>query len=221
MSIKFETILVRNFITLINVRRNKYSVLIGLVFFTSCATIKDSRMDRKEALAGSAAPKSILDSMVLLKVKYFSFDKKIHSGQLVVNSCLASDVRDIFRELRKEKFPIKKVVPIVAYNWSDDSSMAANNTTCFNYRLVARTNHLSNHSFGRAIDINPRSNPAVHPEGFTEPPNSVYDTTQLGVFFNSAKFINYVQAKGWTWGGSSTWFGFKAYFDFQHFQKLN
>ena len=47
------------------------------------------------------------------------------------------------------------------YGADDKCSMEANNTSCFNYRFVAGSKVLSNHSRGRAVDINPLYNPCV------------------------------------------------------------
>ena len=47
------------------------------------------------------------------------------------------------------------------YEGDDDRSMAANNTSGFNRRPVAGTDRWSEHSYGRAIDLNPVQNPYV------------------------------------------------------------
>ena len=65
------------------------------------------------------------------------------------------------------------------FNGSDELSMAANNSSCFNFRPIAGTKTLSMHSYGLAIDINPVQNPfivikdrfqkvIVHPKQATE-----------------------------------------------------
>ncbi len=45
-------------------------------------------------------------------------------------------VKQIFDEIEATGYPITKVVPIVAYEWDDDASIADNNTSAFNYRHV-------------------------------------------------------------------------------------
>jgi peptidoglycan LD-endopeptidase CwlK len=177
-------------------------------------------MSLQQALIGTKAPKEILDSLTILNVKYYSFDKKIHKGQIVINTAVKNDVRKLFREAKKMKFPIKKVVPIVKYNWDDNSSMDDNNTSSFNYRLVAHTTRVSNHSFGRAIDINPFINPAVHPDGLMEPKSALYDPNAIGTLNPNNKLVKLMLSLGWEWGGSSNWFKLKGYQDYQHIQKL-
>src|ERR1035437_3216863 len=127
-----------------------------LLFWTnSCSVIIDSNISLQQALVGTKAPQKIIDSLTMVNVDYYSFDKRIHRGQIVINKVVEADVKKLFYEAKKIKFPINKMIPIVRYNWSDDASMNDNNTSSFNYRLVARTTRISNHSFGRAIDINP------------------------------------------------------------------
>lgn len=46
--------------------------------------------------------------------------------------------------------------PIENFKGDDDASMVANNTSAFNCRFITgKTGVYSNHSWGRAIDINP------------------------------------------------------------------
>ena len=203
----------------------KYLVLVATAtysffFAASCRIIVDSKMTRAQSLAGSKAPQEILDSMILMNVRYHSFDNKMHKGQIVVNRELKGDVKKLFAKSRKMQFPINKVVPVVKYNWSDDSSMRDNNTSCFNYRLVARTNRPSNHSWGRAIDINPYTNPAVHPEGYTEPAGVAYDPKARGALNGQNELIVLMLSLGWEWGGGAHWLEVKGYQDYQHIQKL-
>ena len=54
------------------------------------------------------------------------------------------------------------MVLVDEYDADDNASMADNNSSSFNYRVVEGTTHLSKHSQGLAIDINPRYNPYIH-----------------------------------------------------------
>ncbi len=47
--------------------------------------IVDSGITFEEAIAGTEAPKSILDELVLLDVLYKSVDNKLHQGQILTN----------------------------------------------------------------------------------------------------------------------------------------
>jgi len=71
--------------------------------------------------------------------------------------------------------PLKKLLLIDEYGGDDDLAVADNNTSCFNYRVVAGSTKLSRHALGLAIDINPFYNPYVtYPDGVkhSSPPGS-------------------------------------------------
>lgn len=183
---------------------------------TNNEIIIDSQMTFKEAIQGTKAPQNIIDSLKIVNVDYYSFDNKIHRGQLVINKLLEKDIIYLFELIKSNKFPIKSVIPIVKYGWSDDSSMNANNTSAFNFRLVSNSNRPSNHSWGRAIDINPFINPAVHKDGRVEPVGANYNPKSKGSINLKSKIVTEMIKKGWEWGGS--WINLK---DYQHLQKLH
>ena len=58
--------------------------------------ITDCNYTFDEAIAGSDAPQHIIDQLVLLNVRYYSTDQKIHKGQIVVNQKIANEVIEIF-----------------------------------------------------------------------------------------------------------------------------
>ncbi len=176
--------------------------------------ILDSRMTRVEALAGTTAPQTVIEVLRLLEVSYFSFDGRLHRGQLLLHEAVAPDVREIFRLIEAIRFPVAKVVPIVRYQWSDAASMADNNTSAFNYRTVAGSDRPSHHASGRAIDINPFQNPAVYGNGRIEPPGAVYDPGGTGAFSAASPILPAFLIRGWQWGA-----GFKSVKDYHHFQK--
>ena len=168
-------------------------------------------MSLEEALAGVDIPEKIKKTLVLIDVLYISFDGLIHKGQLVVHESIAGEIKEIFSKLLDREFPIKQAIPAAAYNWDDDASMAANNTSAFNYRLVHGTEELSNHSYGLAIDINPAQNPYVRRGGQVMPPGSSYDVSKPGTL--TPEIVSLFKTHGWEWGGD--W----ERKDWQHFQK--
>jgi len=159
-------------------------------------------------------PDSIISQMTLLNVEYFGFDSLIHQGQIIVHHTVADEISLIFKELLIEKFPIEKIIPSVYYNWNDDLSMQDNNTSSFNYRVVANSNRLSSHALGLAVDINPRINPYIDRYGKTYPSNGTYNISQQGTITDSSKCFKIFRKYGWKWGGH--WRYSK---DYQHFSK--
>jgi len=176
--------------------------------------IIDSDLTFEEAIDGTKAPDSVIKNLVLLNIKYTSFDGKIHQGQLVVHKDLAEEVKEIFEFMLKEKFPIAKMIPIVKYGWSDEESMEDNNTSAFNYRFIAGTTRLSNHSFGRAIDINPFFNPVIYPDGRKVPGKAKYEADKPGRLHENHIVVKEFKRLGWRWGGN-----FSKYSDLHHFDK--
>ena len=184
--------------------------------------VVDSAMTAMEAFEGLAAtcPAAIRDRQVIVPVVYWGFDNKEHQGQVVTDRDLAADLAAIFAVARREKFPIRTVIPISAPQfrqagtWSDDLSMAADNTSCFNYRPITGGKTLSNHALGRAIDINPFDNPYI--KGATVlPPGSKYDPSQPGTLTEDHPVTRAFLDRGWDWGGH-----WKSLKDYQHFEKV-
>lgn len=167
-----------------------------------------------EAVAGSSAPREVIDTLALVEVPYCSESGAISRGQLVVHRALVSEVVHIFQAVCENKFPIQSIVPIVAYNWDDEESMVANNSSAFNYRLVAGTSRLSNHSNGRAIDINPVYNPYMRQDGLVLPPGATYDPGRPGTIVRGGILHALFSEHGWEWGG-----GWPDRKDYHHFQK--
>lgn len=176
--------------------------------------IQDCNYKLEEAFNGSLATNEIKNNLTLVDVYYYSFDEKIHKGQIVIHRLLAKDIIEIFDLILLNKFPIAKVIPIVSYNWSDDLSMNDNNTSCFNYRLVAGTNKISNHAYGLAIDINPKLNPYIKGSSIS-PEGAKYDSKIPGTILPDSFLVKEFKKRGWTWGGDWT-----TRKDYQHFEKI-
>lgn len=179
--------------------------------------IVDSSMAFPEAVKGSVAPDNIINSLRLLDVQYWGFDKKLHQGQIVVYYAHANDIKQIFNELLKIKYPIEKMLPIVAYGWDDHASIRDNNTSAFNYRKVFGTDKVSAHSYGWAIDINPRINPYITEAGEVQPHGPAYDPLAPGAIVDGGPVVTLFAERGWQWGGH--WRKDYGYVDYQHFYK--
>jgi hypothetical protein len=134
-------------------------------------------------------------------------------GQLVVHRELEREVREIFREILLARFPLETMIPVVAFGWSDEASMEANNCSAFNYRLKVGKNNLSAHATGRAIDINPRQNPYIRGD-LTLPPGAQYNVDAPGTLLANGAVVRAFESRGWTWGGRWT-----TLLDYHHFEK--
>ena len=168
-----------------------------------------------DALGGLAIPPEIRGTLALIDVPYLSFEQRDCTGQLVIHADLAHEVAILFIELYKLKFPISKMVPIAAYGWDDEASMADNNPSAFNYRCIVGSDVLSNHSLGRAIDINPLQNPYYARNGNIYPPHAVHDLSIPGTLYADSDIVALFKGRGWTWLGDR-----EDYKDYQHFEKV-
>lgn len=156
-----------------------------------------------------------------VRVLHWGFDEKTHLGELIVNKAIAQDVIDIFKELYEIKYPIEKMVLVDEYDADDNKSMADNNTSAFNFRVIDGTNTISQHGYGLAIDINPLYNPyvrKVNKKTVVTPENGKkYADRNLDCEYYIKKNDPCYKAfisRGFTWGGE--WKNSK---DYQHFQK--
>ncbi len=157
-----------------------------------------------------------------VRVLHYNLRGEICIGELVCDKGISGDLVDIFRKLFNAKYPIERMVLIDNYGADDKCSMEANNTSCFNYRFVAGSKVLSNHSRGRAVDINPLYNPCV-----AKRRNGTVsvDPEKGWRYADRSKSFSYKIEKGdlcyrlfiehgFTWGGN-----WRTKKDYQHFEK--
>lgn len=156
-------------------------------------------------------------SLRLLTLAHWDFRGAVTSGQLVVAAVVADELTAIFAELFVQRFPIERMIPIDAYGGDDNASMAANNTSCFNFRNVAGTDQLSKHAFGIAIDINPVQNPMVIGPDVYPPAGAAFldrAGSHPGLITRPGPVVELFDAHGWEWGGD--WSPMK---DYHHFTR--
>lgn len=155
--------------------------------------------------------------LTMLRVSYWDFSGKPRNGEIIINRAVADDLEWIFGRLFDHGFLIEKMSPVENYNGSDNASMDANNTSAFNCRdVTGQPGKYSNHSWGRAIDINPLTNPMIL-HGKPLPPEGARYTDRTaahpGSILAGSFIVKLFEQRGWTWGG--TW----ANPDYQHFEK--
>jgi hypothetical protein len=183
--------------------------------------IIDCAMTEAEAFDGldPDCPAEILGRQKIIVVRYYSFDGLLHCGQLVIDQELEDDVQHVFGLALEGRFPIHCVVPISHPRfrkhgrWDDGLSMAANNTSAFNYRPVTGASRLSMHAHGRAIDINPLQNPYLNGE-VALPGGARYDMSAPGTLTANHPLVQAFRSRGWQWGGD-----WQMPRDYQHFEK--
>lgn len=153
-----------------------------------------------------------------LIVPHWGTDSMIHIGEMVANVAIADELLDIFRELFQHRYPIERMRLIDDYDGDDQASMAANNTSCFNYRRISGLSKLSRHATGMAVDINPLYNPYVRRDGTIEPAQAAPYADRNRAFpmkiTRTDPAFKAFRARGYRWGGN-----WRTRKDYQHFQK--
>ncbi len=156
----------------------------------------------------------------LVTVNHWGFDGYRYRGELVLNASTARAAAGAFTELYHLRFPVRRMVRPDAFGLGpalgadDYASMAADNTSGFNYRYVdgrERQRVLSPHAYGNAIDINTWENPYEGPSGVL--PDHFYLHRlggARGLFLPGSAATRALTRRGFAWGAS--------YGDFQHFQ---
>ena len=159
-----------------------------------------------------------LSELRYLRLSYVDFDGEPQTGEMVCNAAIAKDLLEIFQALYEAEYPICSILLVDEFGGSDDESMKADNTSCFNFRTVPGSKNLSRHAFGMAVDVNPLENPYINRSGVVMPAEGQPYVDRSRDFAHKIDrddlccrlFLEH----GFTWGGS--WSDRK---DYQHFEK--
>jgi poly-gamma-glutamate synthesis protein (capsule biosynthesis protein) len=101
-------------------------------------------------------------------------------------------------------FPIRQMRLVDDFGASDDASMAADNSSAFNFRVVAGTQVLSQHARGRAIDLNPIENPWRKPDRIEPAAGAAFADRSVirpGMIVRPGPVVAVLDELGWEWGG--------------------
>ena len=176
-----------------------------------------------ERMRGKSYPEDCpveLSELRYLRLSYKDIDGNSHEGEMVCNASIADKLVEIFRTLYENDYPIEHMSLVDDYDADDETSMSANNTSCFNFRYISGTKKISKHGEGLAVDINPRYNPYVKEKDgsiHVEPVSGAAYTDRALEFDykideNDLAYKLFTEA-GFTWGGS-----WKSVKDYQHFE---
>lgn len=185
------------------------------VFFSQ--PIPEAVKDRMQGKSMPEKARISYDELRYLTLFYYDFEGKTQQGEMVCNKAIAHDLLCIFRTLFAEAYPINSIRLVDDFDASDEASMQANNSSCFNYRTIAGSWRLSQHAFGMAVDINPLQNPCVRG-------TRIRPSTAIDYVDRSKNFPHKIDEKdfckktfdsfGFRWGGH--WRSVK---DYQHFER--
>ena len=197
-------------------------------YFTSSIIERDSEIfDRINGKSYRDNDDIALENLRYLTIPYYNFEQQVILGEMIVNKDIQEDILNIFKELFNNKYEINSIKLIDDYwqdgcsgNIADNNSIEDNNTSCFCYRPVTGGESISNHGYGRAIDINPQQNPYVeNGQNSHRNADEYVNNRYVGephVIVASDEDICYstFTKYGFTWGGNWT-----NPIDYQHFEK--
>ena len=176
-----------------------------------------------------------IEDLRYLKLKYRNLNGEEKNGEMLINSEIAQEVLEIFKELYGKEFPIAKMELIERDEYklddkgsNDEKSMSANNTSALRIseNVSARKPW---HALGMAIDINPMFNPCKYPnakdseEQFVPQNAKEYlenrcsideNNKETGIIDKDSICYKIFEKYGWEWGGN-----WDDPVDLHHFQK--
>ncbi|HUQ06160.1 MAG TPA: M15 family metallopeptidase [Kofleriaceae bacterium] len=145
-------------------------------------------------------------ALACVVVRHVDMAGRAAEGEIVVARGLAAETVALFGRLYAIGFPLSRVELVDAHDADDDRSMAADNTSAFNFRVIAGTSVLSQHALGVAIDLNPVENPMIWPGGerFVPPGGADFlDRRRVrpGMIVRPGPVTAIFDELGWEWGG--------------------
>jgi len=151
-----------------------------------------------------------------VRADHWDFDNRRHQGEVIVHADAARGIVHVLRELWQARFPIERMEPINTYA-GPDAAVATNFTTALNCRSVrGQPGVWSEHSYGRAIDINPVRNPYIASSGVILPtgaePYADRSRRAAGMIRRGDVVVRAFASIGWEWGGE-----WANPVDYQHF----
>ena len=140
-----------------------------------------------------------------LTMSFVGFDRRVHTGEMLVNRSAAADVVTVFRRLYESGWPIEEMRITSAAELAAKPTGDGNNTSAFACRPVRGTlSTWSQHAYGLAVDVDPFHNPYV--DGRTVLPElarSYADRSpnRPGVITAQSPPVLAFRSVGWGWGG--------------------
>lgn len=158
------------------------------------------------------------DELRWVRLSFWGFDGRRHTGELLVNASVAGDVVSVFGKLFRARYPIEEMRITRLDELDAPPTGDGNNTGAFACRPTVGQTTFSQHAYGLAIDVNPFQNPYEKGDGpdrlvLPELASSYLDRDgREGVIHDGDPVVRAFAAIGWEWGGD--WRSLK---DYQHF----
>lgn len=142
------------------------------------------------------------DELRWVRVTFWGFDGRTHTGELLVHADAAQAIAAGFARLHERRFPIEEMRIATQADLDAPPTGDGNNTTAFVCRPTRGATSWSEHALGRAVDVNPFHNPYVKgdvvlPELATAYVDRGWHRPGMLTSDDVAGFLEL----GWGWGG--------------------
>lgn len=148
-----------------------------------------------------------LGQLRYLRLTFWGFDGRPHTGEMLVHRDAATSIVDVFRQLYAARFPIEEMRAVTPAELDAPATGDGNNTTAFVCRPTRGSSRWSQHAYGLAVDVNPFHNPyergdLVLPELASAYTDRAWE--RPGMVLSDGPVVEAFDAIGWGWGGDWT-----------------
>lgn len=155
--------------------------------------------------------------LAYVTVSFWGFDRRPHTGELIVHRSAARDIAGVFEKLYRARWPIEEMRITRERELDAPPTGDGNNTGAFACRPSRSTTEWSEHASGLAVDVNPFQNPYVR-DGIVLPELALAyrdrEWRRPGMIRQGDVVTRAFAAIGWSWGGE--WNSAK---DWMHFSR--
>lgn len=145
-----------------------------------------------------------LEDLAYLRMSFWGFDDRAHTGEMIVHATVAHDVVGVFRQLFEARFPIEEMRLVSADELEAPPTGDGNDTAAFVCREARSSGSWSQHAYGLAVDVNPFHNPYLRGDLVLPELASAYldrNTIRPGMIVPGDVVTTAFSAIGWGWGG--------------------
>lgn len=178
--------------------------LVGDAFVAEVSPVPDDVLERSTWTASCPVG---LEELRYMRLTFWGFDDRAHTGELLIHRDAADPVVDVFRRLFDERFPIEEMRVVAPAELDALPTGDGNNTTAFVCRPTRGSSRWSQHAYGLAVDVNPFHNPYERGDLVLPELASAYtDRTweRPGMILEHGSVVEAFHAIGWGWGGDWT-----------------
>ena len=99
------------------------------------------------------------DELAWLRLTFWGFDGRRHTGELLVNAAVVDDLDRVFARLYDARFPLEQVLIVRSIDEEAPPTGDGNGTGSFVCRATTGGTEFSQHAYGLAVDVNTFQNP--------------------------------------------------------------